>query len=177
MIDDQTVMSATSSFQSIDVSIFYRDALIKTKEEVYNTESQRQPPGQSCSTTSLIVARCMSYIGNCFLEGGHPRDALCRLEEATGIYRGAYTSLGSTHQHLIVAKALDASAVAFAKVGEERLALLKYEEALAMYQTQHMMEDTSSTSTSTCSQYYDAIARVIAPRLMVPMSKLLSVGS
>jgi len=168
--DDQTVMSATSSFQSIDVSIFYRDALIKTKEEVYNTEIQRQPPGQSCSTTSLIVARCMSYIGNCFLEGGHPRDALCRLEEATGIYRGAYTSLGSTHQHLIVAKALDASAVAFAKVGEERLALLKYEEALAMYQTQHMMEDTSSTSTSTCSQYYDAIAN--AQKAAILLSKV-----
>jgi len=190
--DDQiSVTSTASSFQSMDVTVYYRDALIKTKEEVYNTESQRQPPGQSTSTStscsdtttsSLIVARCMSYIGNCFLEGGHPRDALYRLEEATGIYRGAYTStssysntysctssLGSTstHNHLIVAKALDASAVAYAKIGEERLALLKYEEALTMYMYNvHQQQQQQQQQ----HMYYDAIAN--AQKTAILLSKV-----
>lgn len=150
--------NTTPSLQSIDVSIYYRDALIQTKEEVYkynNTTAELH-------SSSLIVAKCMSYIGSCFLEGGHPRDALYRLEEAAGIYRARASSVSSSNSnhhcdylYLNVAKALDASAAAYVKVGEERVALLKYEEALRIYlQHQALLMNDVTDSTACANNYH-----------------------
>ena len=83
----------------------------------------------SGASDSLGMAMCLAAVGEGLLRGRQPRDAMLRLEEAVGIYRGL---LGP--YHFYVANALHSEAKALVKLGETRVALLKFAEAVRIYE-------------------------------------------
>jgi tetratricopeptide (TPR) repeat protein len=76
------------------------------------------------------MALCLSLVGDGLMKGKQQRDAMLRLEEALGIYRGI---LGNTSRSIDVGRSLNAVARALAKIGENRVALLKFAEATRIY--------------------------------------------
>ena len=114
--------SQSTNNEMCDMQQIYHRVLRLTRDEVYATES-------SLTFYSPVLGLCMICIGEALLNGDNARDAICRFDEAAGIYRfvpGSY--------ELDVAKSLDACARACIKIGEECLALVKYEEAWRIYQ-------------------------------------------
>merc|ERR1719401_1743291 len=99
------------------------DAKRRSSEQVNSTSS-------SNSNLSLNMAICLSFIGEGLLRCRLPRDAMLRLEEAVGIYRGL---LGP--YHIDVARALFCAARAYVRIGEHRVALLKFGEASQIYES------------------------------------------
>eukprot|EP00934_Nitzschia_sp_Nitz4_P006786 Nitzschia sp. Nitz4//scaffold15_size197535//57988//62594//NITZ4_001570-RA/size197535-augustus-gene-0.223-mRNA-1//-1//CDS//3329537691//6776//frame0 len=107
-----------------DVTTIVRDGSKILVDEVFRVTNKQDGPSDS-----LGMAMCLAAIGEGLLKSRQPRDALLRLEESVGIYRGL---LGSFHTY--VADALHTAAKALVKVGETRVALLKFAEAARIYE-------------------------------------------
>jgi hypothetical protein len=75
-----------------DVNSVVRDGSRIIIDEVYRVANK--PDG---SSDSLGMAICLAAVGEGLLKGRQPRDAMLRLEEAVGIYRGL---LGPFHTHV-----------------------------------------------------------------------------
>jgi len=93
------------------------------------------------SNESLNMAICLSTVGEGLLKSKQPRDAMLRLEEAVGIYRGL---LGN--YHVDVARAMNSVAKAMLKLGDTHTAFARLEEASRIFDNCH------------ASHHYDAIA-------------------
>jgi tetratricopeptide (TPR) repeat protein len=133
--ESQTALSATnedpeadelqyaSEAYDIDANAVLRDGARLVIDEAYSIVNR-----SSASMDSLNMAICLAAVGEGLLKGRQPRDAMLRLEEAVGIYRGL---LGA--YHIDVARALHNVARALVKLGETRVALLKFTEAARIY--------------------------------------------
>lgn len=129
----QTTLSPTSQDEEpeelhceaydIDANAVLRDGARLVIEEAYSVANR-----SSASMDSLNMAICLAAVGEGLLRGRQPRDAMLRLEEAVGIYRGL---LGA--YHIEVARSLHNVARAFVKLGEPRVAILKFSEAARIY--------------------------------------------
>lgn len=108
----------------VDVNSIVRDGSRIIIDEVYRMANK-----QEGSPDSLGMAMCLAAVGEGLLKARQPRDAMLRLEEAVGLYRGL---LGPFHTN--VADALHSAAKALVKVGETRVALLKFAEAARIYE-------------------------------------------
>jgi len=106
-----------------DANAVLRDGARLIIDEAYGVVNR-----SSASLDSLNMAICLAAVGEGLLKGRQPRDAMLRLEEAVGIYRGL---LGA--YHIDVARALHNVAKALVKLGETRVALLKFSEAARIY--------------------------------------------
>jgi tetratricopeptide (TPR) repeat protein len=113
------------SFESID---FDPNAVLRDGARLIIDEAYAVVNRSSASLDSLNMAICLAAVGEGLLKGRQPRDAMLRLEEAVGIYRGL---LGA--YHIDVARALHNVARALVKLGETRVALLKFSEAARIY--------------------------------------------
>jgi len=120
----------------IDINNVLREGSRGIIDEVYRVVDL-----SSSSEDSLNMAICLSSVGEGLLKSRQPRDAMLRLEEAVGIYRGL---LGP--YHVDVARALNSVAKALAKLGETRVALLKFKEASRIFES------------CNATRHYDAIA-------------------
>lgn len=131
-----------------DINAVVRDGSRIIIDEVFRAANKPDGPSDS-----LGMAMCLAAIGEGLLKSRQPRDALLRLEEAVGIYRGLLgpfhtfvsslreaegdlSSLILTPYHFIlqVADALHTAAKALVKVGETRVALLKFAESARIYE-------------------------------------------
>lgn len=123
---------------SIDINVIQREGSRLVIDEVYRVVDM-----SSNSADSLSMAICLSTIGEGLLKARQARDAMLRLEEAVGIYRGL---LGP--YHVDVARALNSVAKALVKLGEKRVALLKFGEASRIFES------------CNANRHYDSIANV-----------------
>jgi len=108
----------------MDVNAIVRDGSRIIIDEVYRVANKREG-----KPDSLGMAMCLAAVGEGLLKARQPRDAMLRLEEAVGIYKGL---LGPFHTN--VADALHTAAKALVKLGETRVALLKFAEAARIYE-------------------------------------------
>lgn len=132
----------------VDINAVQRDGSRRIIDEVYRMVDL----ASNNSGDSLSMAICLSTVGEGLLKSRQPREAMLRLEEAVGIYRGM---LGP--YHIDVARALNSVAKALVKLGESRVALLKFAEASRIYEacnaTRHF--DSIANSQSTASLLVD----------------------
>lgn len=124
----------------LDVGSVLRDACKHMLDEVYKVDSRKFT---SVSSASLNMAICLSTLGEGLLKCRQPRDAMLRLEEAVGLYRGL---LGP--YHIDVARALGCVAKALVKLGEFRVAVLKFGEAARIYEACNATEHFDALSNS-----------------------------
>lgn len=131
--------SSKADGKDTNIHNILRDGSRRMIDEVYrvDTGSDKRRSSQqinnsssSNSNLSLNLAICLSLIGEGLLRCRLPRDAMLRLEEAVGIYRGL---LGP--YHIDVARALFCAARAYVRIGEHRVALLKFGEANQIFET------------------------------------------
>jgi tetratricopeptide (TPR) repeat protein len=122
--DDGDVIVCGDQNSSIEVATVLRDGCRLTIDAVYRVVNN-----SSGVSDSLGMAMCLAAVGEGLLKGRQPRDAMLRLEEAVGIYRGL---LGP--YHFYVANSLHSVAKALVKLGETRVALLKFAEAARIYE-------------------------------------------
>lgn len=118
-----TSYDETPDSVDFDANAVLRDGARLIIDEAYGVVNR-----SSASLDSLNMAICLAAVGEGLLKGRQPRDAMLRLEEAVGIYRGL---LGA--YHIDVARALHNVARALVKLGETRVALLKFSEAARIY--------------------------------------------
>ena len=108
----------------VDIGAVQRDASRRLIDEVYRVVDLSKN-----SADSLNMAICLSTVGEGLIKSRQPREAMLRLEEAVGIYRGI---LGP--YHIDVARALNSVARALARLSESRVALLKFAEASRIFE-------------------------------------------
>jgi tetratricopeptide (TPR) repeat protein len=120
---DDELQEETLDSIEFEPNAVLRDGARLIIDEAYNVVNR-----SSASLDSLNMAICLAAVGEGLLKGRQPRDAMLRLEEAVGIYRGL---LGA--YHIDVARALHNVAKALVKLGETRVALLKFSEAARIY--------------------------------------------
>lgn len=120
----------------VDIGAVQRDASRRIIDEVYRVVDLSRN-----SVDSLNMAMCLSTIGEGLIRSRQPREAMLRLEEAVGIYRGV---LGQ--YHIDVARALNSVAKALVRLGESRVALLKFAEASKIFEA------------CNATRHYDSIA-------------------
>jgi hypothetical protein len=89
---DNTVAEAAAPAAKFDVNSVVRDGSRIIIDEVYRVANK--PDG---SSDSLGMAMCLAAVGEGLLKSRQPRDAMLRLEEAVGIYRGL---LGPFHTNV-----------------------------------------------------------------------------
>lgn len=123
------------------ISSVIRDSARRIVDEIYRTSDKSNSTFSTALT--LTNAICLSAIGEGLVRCRQPRDAMLRLEEAVGVYRGL---LGP--YHMDVARGLNCVAKALVKLGEHRLALLKFGEAHSIYEK------------SSAALHFDAISNV-----------------
>jgi hypothetical protein len=75
-----------------DVTAVVRDGSRITVDEVFRAANKQDGPPDS-----LGMAMCLAAIGEGLLKSRQPRDAMLRLEESVGIYRGL---LGASHPYV-----------------------------------------------------------------------------
>lgn len=78
----------------VDVNTIVREGSRLVIEEVYRTANK-----QEGNPDSLGMAMCLAAVGEGLLKARQPRDAMLRLEEAVGLYRGL---LGPFHTNVSV---------------------------------------------------------------------------
>eukprot|EP00978_Attheya_sp_CCMP212_P024782 scaffold78493_cov50-Attheya_sp.AAC.4 len=135
-----TAMSQENQNARIDMPMVLRDGSRRVIDAVYSVVDI-----SSSSSDSLNMAICLSTVGEGLLKCRQARDAMLRLEEAVGIYRGL---LGP--YHIDVARALHSVAKALAKLGESRVALLKFAEAGRIFEACNAMRHCDSIANSEC---------------------------
>mmetsp|Transcript_29395 Transcript_29395/g.85500 ORF Transcript_29395/g.85500 Transcript_29395/m.85500 type:complete len:1799 (-) Transcript_29395:77-5473(-) len=131
----------------VDIGAVQRDASRRIIDEVYRVVDLSNNSGDS-----LNMAICLSTVGEGLIKSRQPREAMLRLEEAVGIYRGI---LGP--YHIDVARALNSVARALSRLSESRVALLKFAEASRIFEacnaTRHF--DSIANSQSMASLLVD----------------------
>ena len=131
----------------VDIGAVQRDASRRIIDEVYRVVDRSNNSGDS-----LNMAICLSTVGEGLIKSRQPREAMLRLEEAVGIYRGI---LGP--YHIDVARALNSVAKALSRLSESRVALLKFAEASRIFEacnaTRHF--DSIANSQSMASLLVD----------------------
>jgi hypothetical protein len=85
---------AANTPTKVDVNTIVRDGSRLIIEEVYRMANK-----QECSPDSLGMAMCLAAVGEGLLKARQPHDAMLRLEEATGLYRGL---LGPFHTNVSI---------------------------------------------------------------------------
>eukprot|EP00549_Striatella_unipunctata_P018752 CAMPEP_0118705416 /NCGR_PEP_ID=MMETSP0800-20121206/19855_1 /TAXON_ID=210618 ORGANISM="Striatella unipunctata, Strain CCMP2910" /NCGR_SAMPLE_ID=MMETSP0800 /ASSEMBLY_ACC=CAM_ASM_000638 /LENGTH=681 /DNA_ID=CAMNT_0006607567 /DNA_START=192 /DNA_END=2238 /DNA_ORIENTATION=- len=133
--DDELSDNDETSLDRIDTTAVMRDGSRRVIDEVYRVINKT-------SASSLNLAICLSSVGDALLKSRHSRDAMLRLEEAVGIFRGL---LGP--YHIDVARALHSVAKALVKLGETRVALLKFNEATRIFEACNAASHYDSIST------------------------------
>jgi len=108
-----------------DISSILCDGSRRMIDEVYRADTGNV---SSSSSLSFSMAICLSIIGEGLLKCRQPREAMLRLEEAVGIYRGLLGRFNTD-----VARSLSCVGHAYVKMGESRVALLKFGEAARIY--------------------------------------------
>ena len=133
--------------EDVDIGAVQRDASRRIVDEVYRVVDL-----SNNSADSLNMAICLSTVGEGLIKSRQPREAMLRLEEAVGIYRGI---LGP--YHIDVARALNSVARALSRLSESRVALLKFAEASRIFEacnaTRHF--DSIANSQSMASLLVD----------------------
>ena len=133
--------------EDVDIGAVQRDASRRIVDEVYRVVDL-----SNNSSDSLNLAICLSTVGEGLIKSRQPREAMLRLEEAVGIYRGI---LGPFH--IDVARALNSVARALSRLSESRVALLKFAEASRIFEacnaTRHF--DSIANSQSMASLLVD----------------------
>eukprot|EP00591_Stephanopyxis_turris_P007663 CAMPEP_0195515802 /NCGR_PEP_ID=MMETSP0794_2-20130614/6743_1 /TAXON_ID=515487 /ORGANISM="Stephanopyxis turris, Strain CCMP 815" /LENGTH=872 /DNA_ID=CAMNT_0040644285 /DNA_START=123 /DNA_END=2741 /DNA_ORIENTATION=+ len=124
----------------VDIGTILRDGSRKIIDEVYRVDSEKE---SLTSCLSLNMAICLSTVGEGLLKCRQVRDAMLRLEEAVGMYRGI---LGP--YHIDVARSLGVVAKAFVKLNESRVALLKFGEAASIFEASNATHHFDALSNS-----------------------------
>eukprot|EP00980_Cylindrotheca_fusiformis_P012718 scaffold3108_cov152-Cylindrotheca_fusiformis.AAC.9 len=122
---------AQSNGETKEPELFKVDAnsIVREGSRIIMDEVLRVANKQDGAPDSLGIAMCLAAVGEGLLKARQPRDAMLRLDEAVGLYRGL---LGPFHTN--VADALHCAAKALVKIGETRIALLKFAEAARIYE-------------------------------------------